>query len=82
MDFKVFIQISFLRETFSTIMNMTYIWFLFGMHPKVIEEVMPFMETSSAIIIFAFQDFYNALGFRVLKLINFELVCFRNAFFY
>ena len=82
MDFVMFSQVSFLRKSSSTIVIMAHIGLLFSVYSEMIKKVMPFMEASCTIIIFAFQYFYNPFGSRIFVLIHLIFICARYVLIY
>jgi hypothetical protein len=44
----------------------------------VVEEVVPLSEVLSAVVVIALENLDKSLRLRILKSVNFELLCVRN----
>lgn len=67
MNFQMFVQIGFLCEAESTILEGARVRLLVGMDPQVVKEIVPFSEILVTSIFFAFEDLDLTLGFGVLE---------------
>lgn len=71
-DFDMLVQIRFLSESLWAPRILTLKGALLGVHSQMIEKVVPLPEKHAASEVFAFEDFHETLGLRILVLIYFK----------
>ena len=77
MNFHMLVEVGSLSETEAATLMWTSVGSFISMDPQVIEEVVPFSEAFSAVIVIAFEYLNIPLRFRILESEYSEILCLR-----
>ena len=64
-------KVNFLREAGAAALNRAYERLFAGVNPQMIDEVVPFSEIKTAMLVITFQNGHHPISFWILELINF-----------